>query len=87
MLALENTMFKKVVENFKKTIPNHETPTTFAENKENEEPTSKNESMDDDPVSDTNETQELVSNDETPIEEDNDKLNDLIKIEQVENRT
>ena len=81
-------MFKKVVDNFRKTIPHHEPHTMSSENKENEEqPTSKNESMDDDPVSDTDETQELVSNDETPAEEDNDELNDLIKIQKVENRT
>ena len=76
-------MFKKVVDNFRKTIPHFET----SDNKENEEPTSKNEFKDDHTVSDTDETQELVSNDETPAEEDNDELNDLIKIEQVENRT
>ena len=58
-----------------------------SEDKDNEEPPTKNESMDDDPVSDTDETQELVSNDETPAEEDNDQLNDLIKIQKVENRT
>ena len=77
-------MFKKVVDNFRKTIPHHEPQTMSSENKENEEPI-KNESMDDDPVSDTDETQELVSNDETPAEAD--ELNDLIKIQQVENRT
>ena len=81
-------MFKKVVDNFRKTIPHHEPHTMSSENKENEEqPTSKNESMDDDPVNDTDETQELVSNDETPAEEDYDQLNDLIKIQKVENRT
>ena len=78
-------MFKKVVDNFRKTIPHHEPHTMSSEN--GEQPTSKNESMNDDPLNDTDETQELVSNDETPAEEDNDELNDLIKTQQVENRT
>ena len=80
-------MFKRVVENFRKTIPHHEIPTMSTENKENEDQPSKNESIDDDVVSDTDETQELVSNDETPAEEDNDELKDLLKIQQVEYRT